>query len=496
MKKVPNKILLLALGLSLAASSGVSAQQQTQATNGNDGAWSLLEAVNYAKANNLQVKQNGLNRNLNQAELTQSLFGRLPNISASGSFGSNSGSFQDPVTFSLLTQSAQTGNFSLSANLPLFAGFQQTNAIKQNRLLLQASEQEYLSAQNDVTIQVVTAYLNILFANELMKTSELQRSLTQQQLERTRTLFRAGSVAENAVLDLESQFATDELNLITAQNQRDVARLSLMQLLNIPTTENFEIEIPAIPDPDQAPVLVDGNQVFEIAEQTLPAIKAVDLRSRSSEIGVDVARGAYYPRLSIFAGLGSRYSSASQFLTGRETTNFGYLRQEFFPNADGTGTGTTVYVPSLQVTPVYGDYPFIDQLKDNINQQVGVSLQIPIFNGLQVRTGVARAQIARENARVNADIARNNLRQTIEQAYVDAVAAQRRYVAAKEQVNASEKNFRNAELRLNSGVINAVDFNVIANTYRSAQSSLLQAKYEYTFKLKVLDFYQGKELSL
>lgn len=491
MKKMP-KIILLALGLSITGTTGVKAQQQGA---GADGKWSLEEAVNFAKNNNLQVKQNGLNREQNRVELNQSRFSRLPSVNASGNYGTNSGSFQDPVTFTLLTQSAQTGNLSVSANLPLFAGFQQTNQIKQNSLILQASEQDYLSSQNDVTIQVVTAYLNILFANELINTSTLQRSLTQEQLNRTKTLFRAGSVAENAVFDLESQLATDELNLITAQNQRDIARLNLMQLLNIPSNEHFEIVIPQIPDPDQNPVLINGNQVYEVALQTLPAIKAADLRLQSANTGIDIARGAYFPRLSVYAGMGSRYSSASRFLYGRETVDNGFLRQEFYSDPQGTQFQRTVYVPMVSYIPNYGDYPLLDQLQDNINQQVGLSLQIPIFNGLQVRSGVARARIFQDNARLNADIARNNLRQTIEQASVDALAAQRRYIAAKQQVVASEKNFKNAELRLASGVINSTDFNVTANTYRSAQSSLLQAKYEYTFKLKVLDFYQGKTLS-
>jgi outer membrane protein len=359
---------------------------------------------------------------------------------------------------------------------------------------LEASEQEYVSAQNDVTIQVVTAYLNILFANEQMSISELQRGLTEQQLKRTRILFKAGSLAENAVFDLESQFATDELNYITAQNQRDIARLSLMQLLNIPTTEKFEVEIPQIPEPDQNPVIVNGNQVYEVALQTLPAIRAADLRLRSSEKALDVAQGAYFPRLSLFAGAGSRYASTSRRLLGIETVDNGLSPQVVYYDAAGTRS-ETLYFPDISARRLEADYPLFRQFDDNLSTQVGLSLQIPILNSFQTRINVQRAKISQQNAQLNADIARNNLRQTIEQAYVDALAAQRRYAAAKEQVNASEKNFRNAELRLNSGVINTVDFNVIANTYRSAQSSLNQAKYDYTFKLKVLDFYQGKDLS-
>lgn len=491
MNKLSKKALLLGLGLSLCTFSAAFAQQQGA---GGDGIWTLEEAINYAKANNLQVRQSSLNRDLDRADLNQSKFNRLPSINANGSYGFNTGSFQDPVTFNLTTQNARTANGQINANLPLFSGFQQVNQIKQNSLALEASEQEYVSAQNDVTIQVVTAYLNILFANEQMSISELQRGLTEQQLKRTRILFKAGSLAENAVFDLESQFATDELNYITAQNQRDIARLSLMQLLNIPTTEKFEVEIPQIPEPDQNPVIVNGNQVYEVALQTLPAIRAADLRLRSSEKALDVAQGAYFPRLSLFAGAGSRYASTSRRLLGIETVDNGLSPQVVYYDAAGTRS-ETLYFPDISARRLEADYPLFRQFDDNLSTQVGLSLQIPILNSFQTRINVQRAKVSQQNAQLNADIARNNLRQTIEQAYVDALAAQRRYAAAKEQVNASEKNFRNAELRLNSGVINTVDFNVIANTYRSAQSSLNQAKYDYTFKLKVLDFYQGKDLS-
>ncbi|WP_194349924.1 TolC family protein [Pontibacter beigongshangensis] len=488
---MPKRILLL-LGLLLCGATAGHAQSQSGKTD----PWSLQEAIDYAVKNNLQGQQNRLNRDLTAVDLKQSKLGRLPSINANGNFNSNAGSFQDPVTFTLITQRAQTSNFQVGASVPLFMGFQQVNQIKQNAFDLQASEQEMLSVQNDISIQVVTSYLNILFADELIKTTDFQRNLTQQQLDRTNILFRAGSVAENAVLDLQSQLATDELNFINAQNQLDIARLQLMQLLNLPTSENFEIVVPDIPEPDQNPMLVNGEQVYDMALQTLPAIKAADLRVLSAAKGIDIARGGYYPRLSLSGGISSRYSSSSRFLTGRELINNGLIPESlgFF---DEAGTQPViVYRPDISVNPVYGDYSYFEQMKDNIARQVGLSLSVPIFNGLQVRNNVERARIGEQNARLNADIARNNLRQTIEQAYVDAVASQRRYRAAKEQVLAAEKNFRNAEMRLNSGVINTLDFNVITTTYRSAQSSLLQAKYEYTFKLKVLDFYQGKPLAL
>jgi len=488
--KKSSKSLLLALGLSLAGATGAAAQQQEQGA-GADGVWSLEEAIHYATKSNLQVQQSRLNRDLVKSDFNQSRFQRLPSLNGSASQNHNFGTFIDPTTYELRSEETRSNNFQVNASLPLFAGFQQVNAVKRNELALQASEQDALSAQNDVTLSIITSYLNILFAEELIKTAELQRNTTRQQLDRTRVLFKAGTVAENAVLDLESQLASDELSLINAQNQRDISRLNLVQLLNLPNAENFSIVVPDIPEPDQAPALVNGAQVYDVAVQTLPAIQAADLRVLSAAKALDMARGAYFPQLSLNAGVSTFYSSARDFRFpengGLEATTIG------FTDSEGTNP-LTIYTP--RTTFRTENYAFWDQLEDGIGKQVGLSLQVPIFNGMQARTAVQRAKIQQQSAQLNANIARNNLRQTIEQAYVDAIAAQRKYIAAKEQVRASEKNYRNAELRLNSGVINTVDFNIIANTYRSALSSLIQAKYDYTFKLKVLDFYQGKDISL
>ncbi|MCC9135380.1 TolC family protein [Pontibacter silvestris] len=489
MKKLSKKVLL-AIGLSLTGLSGAFAQQDGT---GNDQIWSLEEALNYAKANNLQVRQSKINRDLASTDLKLSKFGRLPSINGSGSYSINNGTNIDPATYDIRTQQTRSSSVSVSGSLPLFAGFQQVNTIKQNSLELQASEQDILSVQNDITIQIVTAYLNILFADELMKTNQLQRNTTQQQLERTQILFRAGSVAENDVLDLQSQLATDELNIITAKNQLDIAKLNLIQLLNLDNPDNIEVEIPELPEPDLEPAISDPNQVYDVAIQTLPAIKAADVRVLSANKGLDIARGAYLPRLSLNAGINTFYSSRSYLLRELEDGETIYTQQLVGFLDEARTQPFSLYVPQGSAEQI--DYSLKDQFKDNIGNQFSLSLQVPIFNGLQTRINVERAKISQQNAKLNADIARNNLRQTIEQAAVDTRAAQLRYVASKQQLAASEKSYQNAQLRLNAGVINSVDFNIIANTFRSAQSSLLQAKYEYIFKLKILDFYEGKDLS-
>ncbi|NDK54430.1 TolC family protein [Pontibacter fetidus] len=490
MKKSTNLLLALALGSALLTAPAFAQD------NPGTGGWTLREAIEYAQRNNLQVKQSGVNRDLNKIDLNQSRMDRLPDLNGNGGYSFNTGSYQNPVDFSLSTENSQTANFQANTSLPLFMGFQQNNLIKQNVLDLQASEQDILALQNDITLQVITSYLNVLFSEELIKTAELQRNTTQQQLSRTRLLFKAGSVAELAVLDLESQLSTDELDIINAQNQRDIARLSLIQLLNLENEQakNFNIIIPEVPEPDTKPVLTEPTTVYDVALQTQPGVKAADLRVLSADKGLAIARGAYYPRVSLAAGLSTRYIKGGQRIIGTETISG---RQEQIFYLDRTGNDKqTFYMPFTFEQPISENSNIINQFQDNINKFVGVNVSIPVFNGFLARNNVQRAKLGQVNAKINADIERNQLRQTIEQAYVDALAAQRKYTAAKQQVTALEKNYKNAELRLNSGVINTVDFLVITSNYRRAQSNLIQAKYEYTFKLKVLDFYQGKEISL
>jgi outer membrane protein len=489
-KKSVNLLLAAALG-SLLFSAPAIAQDNP----GNVG-WTLTEAIEYAQKNNLQVKQTRVGRDLNAIDLKQARYDRLPDLNGGGGYSFNAGSYQNPVDFSLSTENSQTANFQASSNLPLFMGFQQTNLIKQYGLDLQASEQDILAIQNDITLQVITSYLNVLFSEELIKTAELQRSTSQKQLERTRLLFKAGSVAEIAVLDLESQLATDELDIINAQNQRDIARLSLIQLLNLENEQarTFEIIIPDVPEPDEAPVVANPTMVYDIAAQTQPGVKAADFRVLSADKALDVARGAYYPRVSLGAGFSTRYIKGGQRLINVETIS-GRNPQTFYLGQTGDAA-QTYYLPFSVEKGVFETSNIVDQFQDNVNKYVGINLSIPVFNGFLARNNVQRAKLGQQNAKLNADIERNQLRQTIEQAYVDALAAQRKYAAAKQQVTALEKNYKNAELRLNSGVINTVDFFVITNNYRRAQSNLIQAKYEYTFKLKVLDFYQGKEITL
>ncbi len=450
--------------------------------------WSLQRSIDHALANNLQVKLSALNAEVSRISLQEANASALPSLNGNGSQNFNSGRSVDPFTNTFVTQNIWSNNFSLNANVTLFSGFQLKNSRVQARLNQEASEADLLKAKNDMVLNLMLAYMQVLFNDELLATAKLNLSTSQAQAQRTEKLYKVGNVAEASLLEINAQVAGDELNVINAQNNKDIAELNLMQLLDLQDKRNFEVEKPDLPDPAQSVIDFNAESVFETAQQSQPEIKAASLRIRSAISGIDIARANYYPRLSLSGFISSGYSSARQLttITGTQQVPIGYI-----PGPNGE------QIPILSTQPSYvsGTYAFTDQFSDNISQAVSLNLSVPIFNKFQARYGVHRAKISRQTAELNLQQERNTLRQKIEQAYADVIAAQKRYVAAKTQLDSWEKAYKNAGIRFNSGILNTTDFNVSKNNFTRAQSDLIQAKYDYTFKLKILDFYQGKPLT-
>jgi outer membrane protein len=477
-------LLVLAAGLGL--SQPLEAQNQAQPTKTN---WTLPECIDYALKNNLQVKQRELDARLTNINLTQARTNMLPNLNGSSSYGFNFGRSIDPTENTFTNQQIKSANLSVSSSVPLFNGFQIQNTIKRNRLDQEAAQTDITKIKNDIILDVVAAYLQIIYSDALLENARLQLNSSQQQAERTEKLFRAGSVAGSNVLEINAQVATDELAIINAQNQKDIAELNLMQLLDIKKVTDFDVVKPDIKDPGQEIISFRPEEVYEIAQQTMPQVRSAELRVNSALKSIDISRGAYLPRLALGGNLNTQYSSARKQQI---------LIQEPFTRIVGF-VGGNQNQPVTVTSPFYFDsrnYPFVNQLSDNLGKSLFLSLNIPILNGLQVRNNVARSVLSHESAVLNTEIVRNQLRQSIQQAYADALAAQKKFTATRRQLDALEQTFKNAEIRFNNGVLNPTEFNVARNNFIKAQTDLIQAKYDYTFKLKVLDFYQGKPLSL
>ncbi len=455
------KFLCLSAALLSALLMAGNTQAQSRQT------WSLQQCIEQAINSNLQVKQSQINAQNNLLTANRNRGSLLPNINGNATHSYNFGRSLDPTTYQFVDQRIQSNNFSVNGNVVLFSGLQIQNSIKQSLLDYEAGLLDIETTRNNIMLQVVMAYLNILFAEELVQTNTLLRDNTNAQLTRTQKLFAAGSVAESNVIELQAQSSQDELNIITAQNQRDLAVLNLIQLMNLKEQTDLEIVRPALPDPSALPLPASPDLVYQTALGNQPQIKSAGVREQSAIVGIKAARGGYYPTLSLFGNVSTIYSSA---------------RDQISLGPDGT--------------PVLSEYSFREQVKDYLGRSVGLSLNIPILNGFQVRNNVNRAQLNHQNAQLQSEMAKQDLYQTIQQSYTDARAAEKRFIAATNQLTSFELAFTNAQKRFDAGILNTTDFNVSKNNFARAQSDLIQAKFDYIFRLKVLDFYQGKPITL
>ena len=467
------------------------------------GPWTLQRAVDYALEHNLSVRLSRTNADLSRVAVRQSKAALLPTANLNGSQVWNFGTNVNPLTYEFKSQTIRSNNFSGQTGVTLFQGFQLRNTIRRNELDYTASLGDVEKARNDLSLNVASAYLQYLLADELVRANQTRVASSQAQVQRTQVLLKAGSVAESNLLDSQSQLASDELNVVTAQNQLALARLNLVQLLNLDAASaaTFAPDAPQLAEPDtEAPVALDLDQTFQSASGRLPEIKAADLRVQSARRGIDLARGGYYPRLSLFGTVSTGFSSSStaRQVTGDSTSAIPIPVYQFNPANPTAPPVLTNFAVVQPRQPRFEFLPsgFFNQLNDNIGKTIQFSLSVPILNGLQVRTNVQRSVVQEEQARLRAEQARLTLRQSIEQAYTDARAAQLKYAAAKRQTAALTLSQRNAEIRFNNGLLNGTDFNIAKNNLTAAESNRIQAKYEFAFRKKVLDFYQGKPLTL
>lgn len=452
-------------------------------------AMNLEECIEYALKNNIQIKQSILNTELSEVSLTQSQANLLPSLNANASHSYNYGRTIDRFTNQFATQEVLSQNLSLSTDITLFSGLQNINAIKQNKYNYLASKYDVEKMKNDIALNVAAAYLQVLFASESVGNSINQLALTQSQVDRTQKLLDAGAAAKGTLLDIQAQLALEELNLTNAQNQLDISYLNLTQLLNINSADGFSIVKPDLLAVGESLLSESASQIYTNAVSTLPEIKSAEYKVKSSEKALAGAWGGVSPRLSFSAAYGTGYSGLSQRITGLPSLT------GFAPNGNFTSSGDTVYAPSFS-NPVTEKIPFADQYKDNVNKSFGFFLTVPLFNRLQTKTAIDRARIQKYNAELTVESTKLQIQKNVQQAYADANGGLKKYVASKKAVDAMKESFKYAEQKFNVGAINPNDYNDSKNRLTKAESDLLQAKYDYVFKIKVLDFYQGKPLKL
>ena len=452
-KSIILSFVLLVTGFSLAA-------QQ---------AWSLEKCLQYAMENNIQIKQSVLNTEYNENLLKQSKLGQIPSLSGSAGYNSSWGRALDETTYRYSNEQINSVNMGLSSYANLFNGLQVRNTIRQNELTLMASYEDVESVKNEISLNIAAAYLTIMFNQELVAVTKSQMEVTGQQVERTGKMVDAGKLAKGNLLELNAQYASEELNLVNAENQLSISLLNLQQILYLPIDTAFAVIIPELADPDENPLLVDAQEVYSIAEEIMPEIKSAMLSLESADKGLAIAKGARSPQLYLSANYNSGYSDIRQ-----QVVDVGPPEQ--IPIGETMSGEPVVSYP--QEIPVLGAYPFLDQVRDNRSSGIGLGLSIPIFNSWSINTNIANARIMHENAQLDLQNRQLALYASVHQSYADAVAALKKFNATQEALVSMEESFKYTEKKFEVGLVNTVDYNTSKNQLIATQSDLLQANYE------------------
>jgi outer membrane protein len=419
--------------------------------------WSLEECIKYAIDHNIQIKQQTIQTKVQKNSLDQSKLNLLPTINGQASHDYSFGRALDQNTYTFYNQTVLQDYFYLGGRTDLFNGLQNLNTIQKNKYELLAGEQDLQRIRDNVALSVALAYLQILLNKELVTANENQLNITLQQIEKTKKLVDAGSVARGNLLQIEAQAAQEELSLITMANQLETSYLNLTQLLELGSPAGFEIVVPEINVEQNSVVTGNIDEIYNLAAQSRPEIKSSELKLTASEYALKIAKGARSPSISLSHTFGTRYS---------------FIKD----------------VPGFQ--------SFEEQLKNNKNYGLGVSMSIPILNGWQVNKNISNSKLYVESSQYTLDGSKKELYKNIQQAYTDAVAALKKYNASSKAVSSMEESFRYTEQKFSVGMITPVDYNVSKTQLLNAQSDMSQAKYEFIFKTKVLDFYKGLPLNL
>jgi outer membrane protein len=414
----------------------------------------LKRATELVIENNLQIKQAQFTEAVSEENLQQSKLALLPTLNANTGLNFNFGRSIDPLTNQFVNQAITSTSGNLSSGTALFQGFQKINQISQNKLQLDADKSNTQKIKNDLVLTVVTGYLSVLNAQDILIASQQQLAISKQQLDIEQKFFDVGSKTLADLSQAKSQLATAELNVTNAQNQVDLAFLNLAQLLELDPSSVFVVEKPKMENMPKINSAYSASDVFKSAASSFPDIRLAELRRQASEKGIDIAKGNYYPSLNLQSGFGTRYSNGA-----------------------------------------FGNNGFTNQVKDNFNQFIGFGLSIPIFNGMAVRSSVRRAKINFQNSLLNEQLAKNNLNKVINQAVYDLRAAEKRYYSTLTAFESSKEAFNVIEQRYSVGLVNSLDYNQAQTNLNKAQFDQIQAQYDFIFRSKVIDFYLGNPLT-
>jgi outer membrane protein len=418
--------------------------------------WTLQECVNYALDNNITIRKAENTLLINDQDIIASRGSFLPTVTGSASHGLSLGQAQ-LFEGSFVNRTSNSSNLGIRVSENVFNGFRTTNLYKQAQLNLETSQLELARIKDDISLNVANSYLNVLFNKEQLETAKAQYNFSVKQLQQVKDLVDAGTQPRVDIYDAEATLANDEQAVTVAQNNYTLALLSLSQLLQLPF-EGFDVQVIEIDSPSEALLYNNVSPILEYAFANRNEIKIAEKNIDNSEINTQLSKAGFLPSVSLGYSFGTNV---------------------FYTNASNVV-----------------EESFIRQLNNNKGHNFNLNVNIPIFSQFQNKTAVAKSLIREDNAKMDLDQAKLDLEANIQRAFTDAQAAFKTYEAAKKSLQAQELSFNNSQERFNIGAMNSFELEQSRIRYINAQSSLINAKYDFVFKTKVLDFYMGKRITL
>lgn len=455
-------------------------------------AWTLQRCLDHAFEHNIQIKLGELGET-SAAIGTQSAQGAfLPNLNANLSHGYNFGRTIDPFTNQFVESSAiRSNSFGMSTGMVLFNGFQNHLNLRRAKLAQASAEAQREIAENNVVLTIAGAFLNVLFQEEFVRVAEFNRQATARQVDRMRSMVAAGAAAEFDLFDVEAQLAADEANIVSTTNGLSLAKLNLVQLLQLPASEadDFELVRPSDEDLERANLPPSPESAVAYAMGSFPEIRQAELQVEDAFIGLDIAKSGRYPRLFASYNIGTGYSGASRSIDGAPTL------EEFVLGSLVVDDSTAYDLVAQQEVYNFITTPFNDQLNQNFNQSVFFSMSVPIFNNFGVKSSIEQAEVGALRAQYQLEQTKQTLTTSIESAWADARAASQQAVAQEAALVSAERAFLNTEKRYEAGAATAIDYADARTLFDNARVNALRAKYDLAFKSRILDFYMGKALT-
>ncbi|HBZ65469.1 MAG TPA: hypothetical protein DEO70_01420 [Bacteroidales bacterium] len=441
-----NKLLSMALVF-------LSALQCAAQNDSTTSSFSLSRCIEYALEHNIVVRQSDLNTDISLVTTNQLRTSRFPSVEASARQNFSWNDVQSATTGNWAYEGNASTSLGVNASMNLFNGLKTTKAIEQAEIDYKAGQFDTEAQRENIALQVLGAYTQVLYSAEQVENAKRQVELTRSQLNLAAERLSIGTIARADYLQVESQFATEELTLTTARNQLATNRITLMQLMEYPINDNFTIVTPDMSSVQPPLASPEASDVYARALEVKPEIKSAALKTKAAGMEIDLAKADALPSLSLDAGLSTNYTDNVQQLN------------------------------------------FSSQLEHNLSPTLGLTLSVPIFSRGEIKSQVATARIRSEITKLDGQTTNNQLRKNIENACLDVTASSAEFQSAGQQYNAANASYEVASERFSNGLINTVDFLVQKTSLISAESARLQARYNLIYSLKALDFYSGKSIT-